>query len=46
MRSVKGGNIIEFIISRYGVPSKLFMDNDQSFKGNEAKEFYDKYHIE
>jgi len=50
MKSTKGGTIvkfiIEFIISRYGVPSKLFMGNGPSFKGNEVKEFFAKYYIE
>lgn len=50
MKFAKGGKIIqflvEFIISRYGVPSKLFMDNVPRFKGNDVNEFYVKYHIE
>lgn len=41
MKSTKGdkivGFLIEFIIYRYGVPSKLFMDNGTNFKGNEVK---------
>ena len=46
MKSAKGGKIIEFIIFRYGVPSKLFMDDGTSFKGNEVNFFFAKYHIE
>lgn len=50
MKSIKGGKLIEFlvefIISRYGIPSKFFMDNGTRFKGNEVKEFKAKYHIE
>ena len=38
--------MIEYIIFRYGVRSKLFMDNGKSFKGNEIKYFCKKYHIE
>jgi len=50
MKSIKGGKIIDFlveyIISRYGVPSKLFIDNGPRFKGNEIEYFCAKYHIE
>ena len=50
MKSIKGDNIIkfiiEFIISRYGVPSKLFMNIDTRFRFNEVRYFCDKYHIE
>jgi len=49
IKLAKGGNIIEFlikyIISRYGVPSKLFMDDGTSFRGIEVRDFCDKYHI-
>jgi len=48
MKLAKGGKIVEFlveyIISRYGVPSKLFMDNGPSFRGNKVKEFCEKYY--
>jgi len=50
MKFAKEGNIIDFLIEyiifRYGVPSKLFMDNGPRFKGNEIKYFCAKYHIE
>lgn len=36
--------LVEYIISRYGVPSKLFIDNGPSFKGNEIRNFGTKYH--
>jgi len=43
MKSAKEGKnvefLVEFIISKYGVPSKLFMDNGPSFKFNGVKEF-------
>lgn len=45
MKSTKGGMIIKFIISKYCVPSKLFMDNDISFRDNEVRYFCNKYHI-
>lgn len=50
MKLVKGGKIVdflvEFIISRYGVPSMLLMDNGTSFRGNEVRDFCIEYHIE
>lgn len=30
--------LVEYIIYRYGIPSKLFMDIHPSFRGNEVKE--------
>ena len=40
MKFAKGVEfLVELIISRYGVPSKLFMDNGTRFRGNKLKNF-------
>lgn len=37
--------LTEYIITRFGVPQRLIMDNGQNFKGKDMQAFCKKFHI-